>query len=292
MMTQAEMDARLKANKAASAGTPSQQAITPEMQEARDEIERRRKEAQDEIARRKSEAVNELAGRTAVTDYKGQSIPGKIGTISGDFMGALIHGGTLGFDDKLDRVINNYNPWGTSAEDFDKQRAARNAERTARLEYADPGSSTALDLLGGAALPSGLLARGVGQGAGWARAGARGVANILENAGYGAASAYGHDQDPTTGAAIGAAGGLVSPVVRGVVPQALKAGTDAIGIAAGHMFGGVPGAILGNTIIQPAGSAVRRGASAVMNSDVMRNILARIAAAPGRFSGQIQGGGQ
>jgi len=226
-----------------------------------------------------------------LTAFKNASAMSRVGTTLGDLLGTATHGISLGMDD---RAAAGLHAMFSGDVDYDQALAEEQANtkaRNERMEFVNPGSTTAIEALSSFAAPGGVLKAGATKAVPWAGRGGRIVADMLENAGYGATSAYGHGQDVGTGAAVGAAGTLAAPLLRYVTPAAAKYGLASAAASAGGSVGGFPGAWLAGDAGRTVGGAVAKGAANTMDTAPGRGILATIARAPGRLYGWAAGGG-
>jgi hypothetical protein len=230
--------------------------------------------------------------------FEGSSQLSKAGTAIGDMASAGIHGLTFGLDDRaaagLHTLAGNVGSTLGLSEDVDYDQALAQEQQNTRargdrMEHIMPGSSETFEALGSLGMPGGILKAGVAKVAPWAGKAGRGIADILENAGYGATSAYGHGQDPLTGAGIGAAGTALGPALRSLAPVATKYGIGAGAAAAGGSVGGFPGAWLAGDAGRTVGGMVGKGVGNVMDTNPARAALATLSAAPGRLYGWLAG---
>jgi hypothetical protein len=229
---------------------------------------------------------------------KGANEVRKLGITLGDMLSAGTHGLSFGLDDRaaagLHTLASNIGSTIGVSDDIDYDQALAQEQtntraRQTRLNHLLPGSSGVLEAGGSLFAPGGLLLKGaekIGLGTGKL---VSAIANTVENAGFGAASAYGHGQDPATGAAVGAAGTALQPLVRYGAPVVSRLAGGTAGAAIGGRLAGFPGAWAGGELGRRAGSAVGRGAEKVMDSNPGRGLLAKLAAAPGRLYGWATG---
>jgi hypothetical protein len=233
-----------------------------------------------------------------IADFESQGEVSKLGTTLGDMLSAGVHGLSFGVDDRaaagLHTLASNIGSTIGISDDIDYSQALAQEQETTRgradrLNHLLPGSSGILEGMGSLAMPGGLLAKGaqkIGLGSGKL---VSAVANTAENAGYGAASAYGHGQDPVKGAAVGAAGTALQPLIRYGAPIASRLVGGTTGASIGGSVAGFSGAWAGGEAGRRAGSAIGRVGEKVMDSNPGRDALAKIAAAPGRLYGWATG---
>ena len=183
---------------------------------------------------------------------------------------------------------------------WDEQKKMRQ-DAAASVDAVNPGTYAATELAGSLINPFGRISKAVLPAEGMATVGnvTRGLAYGAEGAGLGAASAYGHDQDPLTGAAIGGAGGAALPWAAAAAPY-LKQGMSLPLLAAGAHYGSKLAGDIGAYYGGGAGAAVGTGLSKVANhiadksvsTATGRDLLAELASAPGRLYGWMKGTGQ
>jgi hypothetical protein len=230
--------------------------------------------------------------------FEGSSQLGKAGTAISDMANAGLHGLTFGLDDRaaagLHTLAGNIgSTLGLSGDvDYDQalaQEQQNTRARGDRMEHIMPGSTGTFEALGSLGMPGGVLKAGVAKAAPWAGKTGKVVADILENAGYGTVSAYGHGQNPLEGAGVGAAGTVLGPLFRGAVPAATKYGLGLKGAAVGGATAGFPGAWAGAEAGRWVGNKAKQGMETVLDTAPSRAALATLSAAPGRLYGWLRG---
>lgn len=241
---------------------------------------------------------------------------GRAAQTLGDVVGAVIHGGSMHMDDKVAAGINSATNWLGSKVGlsdpypYDQalaEQALNSRDRTTRLNAVNPGSSTALDVLGAAATPLKVAKFIPGEGA-LARIGAYGA----EGAAQGAASAWGDDQNPLEGAGFGLVTGAGLPALayglRGAssyLPDAastgIKTGAAAVGSWLGSKSPILPGTAaragerlgwrLGSKVASPLVSGMQAAGgpiNALTQTDTARDALAQLATLPARQYGPLK----
>jgi hypothetical protein len=223
----------------------------------------------------------------------------KAGTAISDMANAGLHGITFGFDDKAAAALHAAAGKIGLADNvgYDKaleQERYNTARRQGRMEAIMPGSPAVFEGLGSLAIPAGgVEALGARYApAVMAKLGklASPIANILENAGYGALSGYGHDQNVGEGAVVGGSGATV-PIAAAAAkkygPSSMRDLGAGWGAEIGNQLLGSFGETYGSKYGGMIGSGIGTAGGAMLNYAPTRALLSLLMRAPGRLYGQV-----